>query len=128
MNGCENMADVMSLLTPKVSDALTKNIDTIELVKKASEIQEQIGLNLDTKVCEEMGELLAALMQTQTYKARERENEGWDEVFNECADVIVTIMVMCYRIGGKEQIEDVDAIIRYKLIRTIKRFERGEPV
>lgn len=101
---------------------------TLDMVCKVAEIDAKIGLGLETKLCEEMGELLTALMQTKTYRARERSNEGWDEVREECADVLTCLMVMLYRVGGEEEISDVNAIVDGKLRRTIERFEKGEPV
>lgn len=92
------------------------------LVKKVAEINKELGIDYDCKVCEECGELITALMQTKT-----KNNDcHYFEVRNEMADVITTILVWMYNFTGNVYINIIDDMVHDKLIRTINRYNKEE--
>lgn len=105
--------------------------DTLRKIAQVVDIDKYVGLDLTTKPVEECAELIKALMDTKTYKSAEgydKYDKNWRAVYEEASDVIVTILVMVYRLGGKTSVEHVTDIVESKLERTIDRYEKGEPV
>ena len=100
-------------------------VETLEtLVKRVVKINRELGIDYDHKVCEECGELIAALMQVKTKK-----NDGnYFEVRGEMADVITTILVWMYKHHDLSYLDVIDGLVRGRLIRTIDRFVTEDKV
>lgn len=72
----------------------------------------------ETILREELGELLQALSK------RDRGKDTDEHVFEECCDVINTVMSECYEMGYSTP--EIGDMILYKLNRALERTKKGE--
>lgn len=86
-----------------------------DLISEVAYIDDKLEYGWFDMIIEEVGELLS------TAQKFERGRDDFNHVREETADVIVTILVMLWRMGGFWEIENVGKIACQKLERTVKR-------